>query len=52
MKGSLRQLTRDMFYQVITPCPTMKMSRIFRKLKIKGDIDHVITTIKGVVSKK
>lgn len=40
MKESLLNMMKKMYLEVMTPNPRMKAGKIFRKIKIKGEINH------------
>lgn len=51
MNGSLFEMTKSMFYEVITPRPAMKAGKMLKRMKLKGDIKNVITKVREFTRK-
>ena len=45
MKESLLNMVKKMYLEVMTPNPKMKAGQIFKKIKIKGEINHAASEL-------
>lgn len=45
MKESLLNMVKKMYLEVTTPNPKMKAGQIFKKIKIKGEINHAASEL-------
>lgn len=51
MKESLLNMVKKMYLEVMTPNPRMKIGKIFKKMKIKGEINHAASKLQKYLRK-
>lgn len=51
MKGNISNIAKRLFFEVVTPSPSMGFAKNLKKIKIKGDINRGIGEINKLIQK-